>query len=305
MSEAATRIELEGNDTEGNYQSIVLQTEPAKHIPGFIFANSFCRACGCAPRPLGCECAEPSHIPVFPWDAEDSKRGESLLICGAGPSLSGVGDALDGHDGDVWACNSALNYMVEHGHRVTHGLAIDASTRMFGEVWTDPPDVEYILATTVNPGLTAHILNAGRPVTFFHSMRCVDDEVELYGLLYPKTALTGHGLNVVNRALDLAGWLGYDVKIIGADSALGSDSSMYAGGRAKRDADWGLVGEIDGRRWQTKPDMLMSAVELVRHRSRLGHDRVEFLGDVLPRALQDKPEEFLNRCIEWTPKEDS
>lgn len=306
MSKSATSVDLQGQDTEGNWQSIVLQTEPAKHVPGMIFANSFCRACGCAPHPLGCECAEPAHVPVFPWDSEDSKRGESLLICGAGPSLAGVGDVLARHDGDVWACNAALNYMVEHGHRVTHGVAIDPSARMFGEVWKDPPEVDYILATTVNPGLTDHLLKAGRPVTFFHSMRALPDkeyEVQLYGLLYPKTALTGHGLNVVNRALDLAGWLGYNVKIIGADSALGSDGAMYAGGREKRAGDWGLVGEFDGRRWQTKPDMLMSAAELVRHRNRLGHDRVEFLGDTLPRALQDKSEEFLNRCIEWEPRE--
>jgi hypothetical protein len=240
---------------------------------------------------------------VFPWEAEDSRKGETVLICGAGPSLKGVGDVLRSHDGEVWGCNSALNYLVEHGHRVTHGVAIDASTRMFGEVWPDPPDVHYIIATSVNPGLTDHLWKAGRQITQFHSLRVCDDETALYGLLYPKTALTGHGLNVVNRALDLAGWLGFHVKIIGADSALAEDGHMYADGRGLYEGDWTLNGEFDGRVWHTKADMLMSAVELVRHRNRLGKDRVEFIGDVLPRALQDKPEEFLYRCIDWVPKD--
>jgi hypothetical protein len=298
----ADTVMLEAEDANGLNQQVVLITQPSHHIPGFIFGNSLCRRCRCAPAPLGCECPEPDHLPVFPWSDEGSRAGEDVLICGAGPSLAEVGAALEDHDGEVWGCNSALNYLVEHSHRVTHGVAIDPSTRMFGEVWKDPPAVDYILATTVNPGLTDHVHDAGHGITQFHSMRVCPDEVELYGLLYPKTVLTGHGLNVVNRALDLAGWLGFHVKIIGADSAL-VDGQMYADGRGMYEGDWTLEGTFDGRLWRTKADMLMSAVELVRHRNRLGADRVEFLGDTLPRALQDKPDEFLTRCIDWIPNE--
>lgn len=298
-----TQVALVGENTDGNHQRVVLVSEPSHHVPGFIFGNSLCRTCGQPRNPLGCTCDAPVHVPVFPMSAEGSRSDDSVLICGAGPSLHGV-QGIAGDYTEVWACNSALTWMTERDVRVTHGVAIDPSTHMFGVTWTDPPDVPYILATTVNPGLVDHLLSRGRSITYFHSLRGLDDtETTLYGLLYPKTVLTGHGLNVVNRAFDLAGWLGFRrIDLIGADCALAGDV-MYADGRGVYSDDWGVTGRFDGRTWRTKADMLMSAVELVRHRNRLGKKRVRFLGDTLPRALQRKSDAFLRRCIDWAPHE--
>lgn len=303
-SSRGSQVALVGKDTAGLDQNVVLVSQPSQHIPGFIFGNSLCRRCGCPPNPLGCTCSEPVHIPVYPMSAEGSREADSVLICGAGPSLHDVAGVAADYT-EVWAANSALMWMTERGVRVTHGVAIDPSTHMFGKVWQDPPDVQYLLATTVNPGLTDHLWQHGRAMTFFHSLRGLDsDETTLYGVLYPKTVLTGHGLNVCNRALDLAGWLGFGrIGLIGADCALSPDGTMYADGRGVYSDDWGVVGEFDERKWHTKADMLMSAVEFVRHRNRLGADRVTFIGDTLPKALQDKSEEFLKRCIDWAPNE--
>lgn len=285
--------------TDGK-QHIQLKTEPDHRIAGFLVGNSLCLGCGLPPKPYGCDCEKPHRIPVVGVDARDSKRGKALAICGAGPSLKAEAYRLREHKGDVWGANTALNYLVEQELPVTHGIAIDPSDRMFGKVWPDPPDVPYYLATTVNPGLTGHLLGHGRSVTQFHSLRGAPDEFNLYQLLYDWTPVCSNGLNVINRALDLAGFLGYSkIRLYGCDHSLAADDVMYADGREVEEPQHVLTGTVDGREWRTLPDMLLAATALVRVRNKLGRMRVSFVGDVLPYALQNKPEAFLRSCIDW------
>ena len=49
---------------------------------------------------------------------------------------------------------------------------------------------------------------------------------------------------------------------------------------------------IDGRHWETKPDMVITAQWLVRMKRALG-DRLTLVGDTLPNALMDKDPVFL------------
>jgi hypothetical protein len=55
-----------------------------------------------------------------------------------------------------------------------------------------------------------------------------------------------------------------------------------------------LGAEIDGVYWETKPDMAISAKFLVQMAKFYG-DRLNLVGDTLPNALMDKPDEFLER----------
>lgn len=297
------KINLVGEGPKGHNVTITLETEPAKRIAGYLIGNRVCTSCMSTLPPFGCECESPTPPNYVKLSEEGSKRGRSLLIVGAGPSLeANAPAAFATHSGDVWCANSALNWCVEHGYRATHGIAIDASHRMFDQVWTDPPDVTYYLATTVNPGLTGRILGAGREVIQFHSARGAPDEFTLYPLLYPLMFIAGRGLNVVNRAVEMALWMGYaKIKLLGVDHAYAGDQ-MYADGRGAREGDVFCRGTIDGREWVTNPDMLYCAVELVRMRHEFGRSRVSFVGDVLPKALQDKSPSFLKRCIDWEPR---
>ena len=281
-------------------EPIALITEPDRLVPGYILRNSFCRACGCAPAPLGCECSEPDHIPTVPMDAKGCARGRSVVICGAGPSLAAAAPLLGTFD-EVWACNRALTYLAAAGLRVTHAVAIEPAARIM-EAWPVLPDVVYYLATCVHPTLTERVARAHRVVQF-HSMQTARpiDETTLYALLYPKTVLTHTGMSVVNRALDLAAWLGYSrIRLAGCDLSIQA-GAMYADGQPYEGA-WTLTGTVDGRTWRTKPDMLYSALDLVRVRRSEPRGRIGFIGTTLPRALQDKPESFLQRCIRWEPK---
>jgi hypothetical protein len=59
-------------------------------------------------------------------------------------------------------------------------------------------------------------------------------------------------------------------------------------------SDTTLGAEIDGRYWETKTDMAITAVHLVYMKRHFG-DRLRLIGDTLPNALMDKPESFLER----------
>lgn len=305
----ADTVNLQGTGPKGHNVTIKLATEPAGRVSGFLVGNRICTSCVSTLPPFGCECDAPQAMPYIGLDREESKRGRSLIICGAGPSLAkNSGPTFATHSGDVWATNSALNWCVGNGYRdrITYGVAIDASARMFNDVWADPPEVEYLIATSVNPGLTAHLLRNGRRVTQWHSVRGAPDEFELYQLIYPPMFIAGRGLNVVNRSLMLALWLGYSkVKLLGCDHAYSTGKQRYADGRGALAGDVFTRGVIDGREWVTNPDMLFCATELVRIRNEYGRSRVSFVGDVLPRALQDKPEAFLSRCIDWKERTDA
>ena len=293
----------------GGRQVVVLKTESAEHIAGFILANSLCPVCSrptpgndvladMTPEP--CDCDPPTIPGRHPVLTENEFRGEELMICGAGPSLATFRPAIEKFSGHIWGANRALGYL--HGWGVTKakGVAIDPHTSMFGKVWADPPDTEYYLATTCNPGLVWHLEKHGLPIRYFHSLRGTEDEPYLYRLLYPDTCLAGRGLNVVNRALDLAGYLGFSkIYIVGADNALGPDGMMYADGGKLPEGEIWLHGKIDGKEFRTKADMMMSATELVRVKREFRREgkRVVFLGKTLPAALDGKSDAFLKRNI--------
>lgn len=261
-----------------------------------------------------------------PWAIEvaelHSHAGQSLVLCGAGPTLAHHLDRMATADA-VWACNSALPYLWDIGVRVTHGIAIDQGEGMLAEhEFGRALPVDYYLASSVHPELVRHLARAGRRMTFFHSFLGVDNpegwahpdglahEEFCYRRLYRPTVLVGSGVNVVPRAIGLAMALGFaSVEVIGADCAARpaevpppppsdptfgewvGDLVLYADGRTA--GAYGLDGPIasaciDGRWWSTRPDMLMSA----RHMLELADlypGRITFTGDTLVNALAAQP----------------
>lgn len=296
---------------------------------------------------------------------EGEGRGKHVVICGAGPSLAETAaDWCDRDDVDhVWGINSALPWLVERGHRVTHGITVDQQPQMLTE-WASVPDVEYLLATTVHPHLSELLLGEGRRVRWFHnfvgitdhppvgyalcracetvsahgSVTCpacgsegIDDRVMpfehwMYSALYPPTVVTGGGLTSGTRAIELARWMGYErITVLGQDCAmrtkgrmpteiaegspehmawLRENTVMHAdGGHALASGATAVTmgAEIDGRWWESKPDMIISAVWLVRLAR---HDpRVTLVGDTFPNALMDKDDAFLARMPTMTDAE--
>lgn len=141
----------------------------------------------------------------------------------------------------------------------------------------------------------------------------------LYTLLYPTTVVVGSGLNTVTRAIDVALCMGAaEITVLGADCALRVARPLPAGvivgsiehkrwleEETVMHADGGhalasgatpvtLGGEIDGRWWETKPDLAISALHLVAMAKAL-EGRLRLVGDTLPNAIKDKPSDFLDR----------
>jgi hypothetical protein len=266
---------------------------------------------------------------------EGEAAGQHLILCGAGPSLAETAAEWCPQGDQIWGCNSAVTWLAEHGHKPTHGFTVDQTPAMLKE-WYSVPDVTYLCATTVHPHLSEFLHSRDRTIRFFNNYVGIKgapvqfrDEVLgyedwLYCVLFPPTVRAGSGLNSVNRAVDVATYMGFDkITVLGADCALRitrpkprqmvygdrkhrrwleKHTQMHAnGGNAITNGQTALTmgGTVDGRYWESKPDMIVSAVWLEMTRRSL-EGRLQLIGDTLPNALRDKPVEFLNRLPSLT-----
>ena len=216
---------------------------------------------------------------------------KTLALCGAGPSLRRA--KIEGAD-EVWACNSALPWMVKEGRRVDVGIGMDQTPALLRE-WSDPPDVTYYVASTCDPELVRHLKAHGRRVLFFHNAVGFEGEIEHYQT-WPPGYILGHGATVVSRTVGLAGWLGFHrVDLYGVDCAFEGDV-VHANGEDYTTAYGNpllLEAEIDGKVWRTRPDMLMDAVDIVRL-AREKNGLIRFQDGTLPAALFGKDDAFLD-----------
>lgn len=223
----------------------------------------------------------------------NSHLGQTVAICGAGPSLAR--HAIEGVD-QVWACNSALPFLYERGYANLTGVGIDQTEGLQRE-WGDPPPVPYMLASSVDPALVRHLLNHDRDLTFFHNAVGLDGELDFYTETWPPTLMVGQGYMVTSRMIGVAMWMGFKrIDIYGCDCALGDDDIAHANGEAVDDAYKNpliMEGLLNGRQWRTRPDMLIGAVDLVR-RVKKSEGRIRLIGDTLPVALIGEPEEYLD-----------
>jgi hypothetical protein len=232
----------------------------------------------------------------------DMRVGHTLAICGAGPSL--VYADLRAVDA-IWACNSALPYVMPWDAATRApviGIGIDQTDGLVRE-WERPPDVPYYLASSVDPELVKHLEAHGCRVSFFHNHVGFADgkaEFDYYCATWPPTLMVGEGFTVVSRAIGLALWMGYErIDVYGADCAFDGDVA-HANGEVATEAYHNpliMAGEINGRVWKTRPDMLMDAVHLVR-RVRQANGKIRLMGDTLPVALLGKDDAFLTQVAE-------
>ena len=265
-----------------------------------------------APPPLGIELKSPVEHKLRSFIDENLKtrplmvvapdlyKGKTLALCGAGPSLST--QEITGAD-HIFACNSALPYLVSRGVTVTGGVGIDQTPGLLNE-WKYPPNVPYYVASSCDPALIRHLRANRRHCIFFHNfVGLVDedgksDEIDYYCATWPTTYMVGKGFSVVDRFIGVAEWMGFShVDVYGADHAFGPGDVAHASGETATEAYTNpliLEGEIDGRLWRTRPDMLLAAVELAR-RVRDSDGYIRLVGDTLPGHLMDKDDHYLDQ----------
>lgn len=215
---------------------IRLENPERRHFASYIFGNA-----------LHCDAVV----------ERQSNVGETVVICGAGPSLCETAAKWCPRGTQVWGCNSAAIWLYEQGHPITHAFTVDQTPQMVVE-WLSAPDLTYLLASTVHPHLTDYLVERKRRLVWFHNFVGVDDagpvqyaactvcrwmgdlgtpacpqcggataghvasyEEWLYSAFYPTTVVVGSGLNAVTRAIDLALFMGFaKIIVLGADCSL-------------------------------------------------------------------------------------
>lgn len=228
--------------------------------------------------------------------ASGSFHGKVLALCGAGPSLAA--EPIYPAD-ELWGCNSAVTWLAENDKHPTGAVAIDQTEHMLKE-WQATPDVTHYVASTVDPRLLKHLAEAGKRVRIFHNYVGFDDEIEFYNSKpWPPSFMMATGATVLSRTVGLAAWMGFRrIDVYGADCSF-RDGVAHANGESIEQA-FGhtsvMEGEVGGRVWQTRPDMLMCAVDLVRL-TRAYPDRIRLMGDTLPVALMGYDDAFLDQVI--------
>jgi hypothetical protein len=225
----------------------------------------------------------------------DEFHGKVLALCGAGPSLGDVIYPVD----EMWGCNSAAGVLRNRG--ITAAIGIDQTPGMMRD-WADPVPVTHYIATTCDPALVQHVYDAGVPIRFFHNLvGWGDGEIDYYNNAWPPAYMVATGATVVGRMIALAAWMGFRrIDVYGADCSFGMDGIVHANGE-NLDEAYGemtviLEGEVGGRKWRARPDMLMSAVDLVR-KTREAEGRVRLMGDTLPVALLGFDDDYLDEVI--------
>lgn len=223
-------------------------------------------------------------------------HGKVLALCGAGPSLA-AGPLYPADE--LWGCNSAVTWLAAHDKQPTGAVAIDQTAQMVEE-WRDTPAVTHYVASTVDPRLLEHLVATGRDVRIFHNYVGFDDEIEFYNSKpWPASFMMATGATVLSRTVGLAAWMGFRrIDVYGADCSF-RDGIAHANGESIEEA-FGqttvMEGDVGGRIWQTRPDMLMCAVDLVRL-TRTYPDRLRLMGDTLPVALMGYDDAFLDQVI--------
>lgn len=222
--------------------------------------------------------------------------GESLALCAPGPALADAirDGALEGFD-QVWACNSAVTYLADHGVRVDGAVGIDQTLGLKRE-WARVVDTTYYVASSVHPETIAHLVGKGARLRWFHNACGIPNELSYYRRQWPRpSCVMSHGANVCPRTIGLAFWMGFaTVDVFGANCALGDNDVAHANGESATDAygaQFISQGVIDGRVWRTRPDMLLAAVDLARFTRT---HPVTLHGDTLANALVDKDDGFLD-----------
>lgn len=228
-------------------------------------------------------------------------KGQVLALCGAGPSLAS-GPIYDADE--VWGCNSAVNWLASNGRAPTGAVGIDQTERMIDD-WHTTPDVTHYVASTIHPRVLDRLIESGRDVRIFHNyVGWGDDEIEFYNSHpWPASFMMATGATVLSRTIGLAAWMGFRrIDVYGGDCSF-TNGIAHANGETIEEA-FGVTsvmqGEIDGRTFQTRPDMLMCAVDLVRLVTAYP-GRIRLMGDTLPVALMGYDDAFLDEVIQRVP----
>lgn len=234
---------------------------------------------------------------------KDELKDKRIVICGSGNTLKDpevLAEIRKEVDSGalLCACKQAIKFLHDKGFKIDYAVSMDPGSHIAcPEKIYKAPGVKHIIASSSDPELFRYLKD--EEVMIFHSACGFQKEVMLYKALFNVKDCMGGGYNVINRALAAFIFMGCKPIIMaGVDSGWRDGDSFYVDGTNNRPGvDMQDHGVIDGTNWNTRPDMLASAVALAKVAQKYSVDDFKFLGDVLPAKLRDKDDAFLESCI--------
>jgi len=238
--------------------------------------------------------------------------GVRMVVAASGPSLTqpDVLDEIRRLQAEGWtvcALKKAIKVLADEGIKVDWAVSMDPGAHIACEERIyKAPGVKHIIATSSDPALFDYL--KGEHIRLFHSACGLPNEVQLYQELFANKSgieadawVAGGGYNVTNRAVSAFLFMGVKQMVIaGADGGWRDGQSFYADGTQNRPGvDMCDEGRVDGKRWNTRPDMLASSVALTKLAKAMGPDQIRFIGDVMPLALLQKDDTFLANCVSF------
>jgi len=244
------------------------------------------------------------HAATLPYNMikKDELHGRNIIIAGSGPSLqdSAVLDQIRDYQKRGYllcALKKAIKVLHEHGFTIDYSVNMDPGEHVACEDRIyKAPGVTYLVASSCDPALFAYL--AGEKIRIFHSACGLPIEALLYKELFTDSWISCGGYNVTNRALAAFEYMGIERFVFaGVDGGWRDGEKFYADGTNNRPGvDMTDEGQVDGNKWNTRPDMLASSVALAVRAKQLG-ERIVFLGDVMPEKLRHKDDAFLRKCV--------
>jgi len=236
----------------------------------------------------------------LPCIKPDFEKGNLTVVAGSGPTLKDPEvlaqlDALLARGAKLIACKQAIKFLHDKGYKIDYAVSMDPGAHIAqpGKIFK-APGVKHIIATSSDPALFSYLKD--EEVILFNSACGLKNELDLYAQLFDNGVCMGGGFNVVNRAVSLAIYMGFDeVHLIGVDGGWKDGERFYVDGTGATVKKVTMTAELGGQKWYTAPDMLASGVALARlYKANPG--KIFFIGDTLPQYFKDKDEQFLDDC---------
>lgn len=198
-----------------------------------------------------------------------------VSLCGAAPSMK---DTIGELKGDVWAVNSAHNYLISCGVVPDVGFFWDAGTTMLQHLNNPHKDVHYYVATHCAPEVFDRL--DGYKVTVFHAEIGYNIQPEIEAMNWIAPIYHG-GSAGATRMPFIAYGLGYrEIHLHGADASFDENTHV----------NWDMWDQFDnnslevtcyGRTFKTIPCLSVQAKEIPRIAETLVGARIIPHGDGL------------------------
>lgn len=202
-----------------------------------------------------------------------------VSIVGAGSSLISTYQDIVG---DVIACNSAHDFLIDKGIIPKYAMVWDAHAVMGGIIKRPHKDVRYLIASRCTPAVFDSL--KGFDVTVWHALgdACLEELLIKYQRMEPMLA---GGSAAVTRATHLAGAMGYtkEMHLFGVSGGEDGRTPSHCMPRIGTPQQT-IRMRICGRWWEIEPWMAMQLGDfklLIPHLKACGQERIVVHGDGL------------------------